>query len=219
MTQLMVSATALEIQPVLDAWGHHVNVTTAPIFIHGVHTDILITGVGTPAMIYHLTKCLQHQSYNHVVLVGIAGCLQKDIELGRLFEVTCNQFIDLGAESANGFIDVFELDLLDNNQYPYSDKCLQNSSLPKWNLDLAHAISKNTVTGNLTSINQLDSQNEILLESMEGAAFFYTCALEKAVYSEIRSISNHIEVRDKSKWDIQLAIKNLSNFILNQFKK
>jgi len=47
------------------------------------------------------------------------------------------------------------------------------------------------------------------VESMEGAAFFYACLLEGITCSQIRTISNKVEKRNKDNWNIPLAVKNL----------
>jgi futalosine hydrolase len=47
------------------------------------------------------------------------------------------------------------------------------------------------------------------LESMEGAAFFYACLAEGVPFIEIRSVSNYVAERDKSYWNIPLAIQKL----------
>jgi len=44
---------------------------------------------------------------------------------------------------------------------------------------------------------------------MEGAAFFYACLLEGITCTQIRTISNKVEKRNKDNWDIPLAVKNL----------
>ena len=49
------------------------------------------------------------------------------------------------------------------------------------------------------------------LESMEGAAFMMVCQKFNITFIQIRSISNYVEERDKEKWDLDLAIKNLNN--------
>ena len=44
---------------------------------------------------------------------------------------------------------------------------------------------------------------------MEGAAFFAGCKrLDN--FTQIRAVSNYVEKRDKSKWNISLAIENLN---------
>ena len=52
------------------------------------------------------------------------------------------------------------------------------------------------------------------VESMEGAAFFAACK-GLSNFTQIRSVSNYVEKRDKSKWQIQLAITNLNRKMLN----
>jgi futalosine hydrolase len=47
------------------------------------------------------------------------------------------------------------------------------------------------------------------LESMEGAAFFYACLSDGVPFAEIRSVSNYVAERDKSHWNVPLAIQNL----------
>ena len=48
------------------------------------------------------------------------------------------------------------------------------------------------------------------IESMEGAALHYVCLLQKVPFLQLRSISNKVGVRDKTKWKIKTAIDNLT---------
>ncbi len=54
---------------------------------------------------------------------------------------------------------------------------------------------------------------------MEGAAFHYACLQENIPFLQLRSISNYVEVRDKSKWKIQLAIKELNDTLIKYFER
>jgi futalosine hydrolase len=48
---------------------------------------------------------------------------------------------------------------------------------------------------------------------MEGATFFYICCREKIPFLALRAISNKVEPRNKSNWDIMLALNNLSEIL------
>jgi futalosine hydrolase len=48
------------------------------------------------------------------------------------------------------------------------------------------------------------------IETMEGAAFFYICSRENIPFLAVRAVSNRVEPRNKEKWNIPLAISNLS---------
>jgi futalosine hydrolase len=47
------------------------------------------------------------------------------------------------------------------------------------------------------------------IETMEGATFFYICALEKIPFLSVRAISNRVEPGNRNSWNIQLALDNL----------
>ena len=57
------------------------------------------------------------------------------------------------------------------------------------------------------------------LESMEGAAFFYSCLAAGVPFTEIRSVSNFVAERDKSHWNIPLAIQNLDKTLDHLLKE
>jgi futalosine hydrolase len=52
------------------------------------------------------------------------------------------------------------------------------------------------------------------IESMEGAACFYVCLLEKIPFLEVRSISNYVEPRNRANWNLPLAIQNLNQVLV-----
>ena len=82
------------------------------------------------------------------------------------------------------------------------------------NLPKVKAITVNTVHGNSESIKKAVRKFNPDIESMEGAAFFMACDHEKIPYVQIRSISNYVEKRNKKKWKINVAVKNMGADLL-----
>jgi futalosine hydrolase len=78
-------------------------------------------------------------------------------------------------------------------------------------LSTVNGLTNNTVSGEEKLIKRMKDRFSPDIETMEGAAFFYVCLMENVPFAEIRSISNTVEPRDKSKWDIPVAIKNMSD--------
>mgnify|MGYP001795756283 CR=1 FL=1 len=60
--------------------------------------DVLVTGVGIPATMYHLQKRLQQIDYDLVIQAGIAGSFGKEPALGETVLVQQDAFGDLGTE-------------------------------------------------------------------------------------------------------------------------
>ena len=76
------------------------------------------------------------------------------------------------------------------------------------------AITVNKVHGNEKTIQKvLIKYPNVKVESMEGAAVFYACEQEGMPCAQIRAISNYVERRNKASWQIDLAFKNLNNWL------
>jgi futalosine hydrolase len=57
------------------------------------------------------------------------------------------------------------------------------------------------------------------VESMEGAAFHYVCLHQKINFLQLRSISNYVGERDKSKWELKKSIENLNSELIKIIEK
>ena len=51
-------------------------------------------------------------------------------------------------------------------------------------------------------------------ETMEGAALHYVCLQQNLPFLQIRSISNEVGERDKSKWKIKEAVEDLNSELI-----
>lgn len=178
---------------------------------------ILITGPGSVGTVYGLTKELNRHTYDLVIQAGIAGAFSRGMALGSLWQISREIFADLGAEDPTAFLDLFDLGLLKINDPPFEGKSLPaaNSSVPVLSdLPCATGITVNKVSGKEETIQMLREKYDPQLESMEGAAFHYVCLMEKVNFIQVRSVSNYVELRDKTKWDIPLAIRELNRVLI-----
>jgi len=207
MHLLIVSATQPEIKELMEL----VQGTSASL---NGRIDILITGVGMLHTGFHLGQQLAANDYDLAINFGIAGSFRKDIKIGEVVNIVEEQVADLGAEDSGQFLNVIELGLQKPNEPPYTKGKLLNATQADnpiiKQLKKVKGISVNTVHGKQQSIEQIIHKLNPDVESMEGAAFLYSCLAKKLPCFEIRVISNYIEPRDKKNWNIPLAIKNLN---------
>ena len=178
------------------------------------HTiDLLVTGLGAVATAYNLAKALTNTPYDLVLNIGIAGSFSQKHPVGEVVVVSHECFADLGVTEECGFKTAFDMNLLSPNSKPFTAgwlSCPYPARYPiAQKLPTAKAITINTVTGTKERLNELRSAFNPDIESMEGAAFFYVCLCEEVPFLQIRSISNMVGVRDKTMWNIPLALKNL----------
>ncbi len=76
-------------------------------------------------------------------------------------------------------------------------------------LSTVTGVTVQTVSGAAKQIEELRARFSPDIETMESAAFFYVCLQEKVPFIALRAISNRVEPRDKSRWNIPLALNNL----------
>jgi len=210
MKLLITAATWNEVSPlekVLAHWEKEGRLKTHAF-------EISITGIGGVATAFHLGKILPTSNWDLVMQLGIAGSFKKEIGIGSVVNVKEERFADLGAEDGERFLDAFEIELLNENRFPFEYGKLLNKTLTGspliFDLPQVNGISVNKVHGNEMSIQNIISKYQPDVESMEGAAFFFCCKMSSIPFIEIRSISNFVEKRDKSKWNIHLAIEKLN---------
>jgi futalosine hydrolase len=197
MQILLIAATTPEIEPFI---------TTRP----GI--DVLITGVGVPSVLYHLQKRMHQIDYDFIIQAGIAGTFTDAIQPGQTVLVKQDCFADLGFEEKENYTPIFETGFADKNEPPFENGWLVNRTdhLHTGALPLVKAITVNKVSDNDLQKQQFIKQFNADIESMEGAAVHYICLQENMPFIQLRSVSNFVGERDKTKWKMKEAIENLN---------
>lgn len=175
--------------------------------------DVLITGVGTAATVYHLTNYLHHNKPSLLIQAGIAGSFDENLELGSAVIISADRFADLGVQENNEWRDVFDMQLSQSNEPPYTNGWLVNPNqqlLDSTALQQVKSITINEVTTVSNRMQQLRDKYAPTIESMEGGAFHYVCLQQNIPFIQLRTISNYIGERNKDKWQMKHAIQNLS---------
>jgi len=220
MNILVTAATMAEIQPFNDYLNQHGQTLSNNRFtFHNCQVTLLIAGIGMMHTAYSLGRYLATTRPDIAIQAGIAGCFHHNRSLGEVVIVDKEQLADLGAEDNAHFKDLFDIGLWQVDQPPFDGKWLVNTftgiaHLP--NLPKATGITVNLVSGSKPTIQRLEEKYAPDVESMEGAAFHYACLMDKIPFLQLRSISNYVEVRDKNKWNIPLAVKQLNEELIKQ---
>jgi len=173
-----------------------------------VQTDYphLVTGVGIVATAIEVSKALVERKYDLVVNAGIAGSFNRSIPLGSVVEVVKDQLSEIGAQDGCQFLSPAEIGLKVTTVVEMSAQT---------NLNSVSGITVNTVHGDDKAISQIVHRLNPSVESMEGAACMLACQNAGVPCVQLRAISNYVEKRNKSNWDIPLAIQNLNQELSN----
>ena len=203
---LLIAATSFEIQPTLDL------LEIQSIELNGHTITSLITGVGQANTTYRLTNTVIQNKYSLVIQAGIAGAFKDGPVLGEVVFVKQDAFGDLGIEEKEKFTTIFDAGFASKNDFPFTNGWLTNTQeiLAVSSLKIVKAVTVNKVSDSLLQQQQLVHHFAPQIESMEGAAMHYVCLQQKISFIQIRSVSNLVGERDKSKWAIKDAVINLN---------
>ena len=186
---------------------------------HEIQTAI--TGIGLVSTTYFLTRYIKDNRPDLVIQAGIAGCFLNN-KITEIYAVREDALADMGVLENNLFKNIFDLQLADKNDKPFTDGSLINpyqKLLALSDFEQIKAISINEITTDKKRMEWYQQKFFPVVESMEGAAFHYVCLQENIPFLQIRAISNYIGERDKSKWDINGAIYKLNEQLILLIKK
>ena len=181
------------------------------------HVPVLTTGVGAVNAAYTLTRFLEREGARAVVVCGIAGAypgalIEGGLEVGSVVCAESECYADLGADSADGFLDMQALG------FP-----LIGGAAPVYNVvpmqifpagRRARFVTVNTCSGNDDGARRLELRTGGAVESMEGAAIAHVAALFGTPAGEIRGISNRCGHRDRASWRVKEAAEAAQNALL-----
>ncbi len=210
MKILIVAATTFELQPLLDFIEQNKEQLQHEY-------EIGITGIGMMHTAFAMEKFLQQTDADMAIQVGVAGAFNTNLALGDIVRVQSEILGDLGVENRDEYLDIFETGLVVANEFPYQDGALENDFSEQIfgiNLPQAKGLTVNTVSGSEATIAKRRAIYNADIETMEGAAFHYACIVHGIPFVQIRSISNYVEPRDKSKWKMKEAIVLLNEYLI-----
>lgn len=217
MKILIVSATTFEIAPFLKYLEKKADKATFSDFQLNGHTIYpFVTGVGALNTAFGLARHKGLEEIDVAINVGVAGSFDPSLPNGEVIEVITDRFADLGVEESDGsFTDVYDLGLVQNDQFPFKKGWIRNTKNKyKSGLPTVIGLTVNKVHGEASSILKIKAKYDADVETMEGAGFLYACKMADVNCNQIRAISNQVEPRNKDNWEIEKAIDNLNETLI-----
>jgi futalosine hydrolase len=214
MRILLVAATSMELRPLVAALrrvGEHGPRLDA--YAHGQHdVDVLTTGVGMVATAAWCARTLSLSHYDLALNIGVCGSFDPALAPGCVVQVVSDRLVELGAEDGDAFLTIEQLGL----QAEW--ECINaappvNAALAR--LPAVRGITVNTVHGHDPSIAETARRFAPQVESMEGAAFMYACAICAVPFAQVRAVSNVVERRQRGAWKLAEAIERLGETVLD----
>ncbi len=212
MNILLVAATYFEAEKIISEFAF---IEKAPDFFQSKESnvDIIITGVGTPAVMFSLFTQVNFRNYDLIINIGVAGAYKNELSVGEVVNVTVDRFADLLIHDKNNLpVEAFKTSVNQKYSNILTGGKIQNTSdYPAY----FHSVKKcRAVTINYPGKYNF---NDAEIESMEGAAFMMICKHYKKCFIQIRGISNFVG-DNISNWDFKTPIQNYSDILIKFIK-
>jgi futalosine hydrolase len=216
MRILVAAVTAAEVAPLSAAAG--IDGTSAERLrrgrLAGHDIDLLVTGVGMVPTACWCANTFARGSYQFALNLGLCGAFDRALVPASVVHVTTDRFSELGAEDGDAFLTLHDLGLVPPDDPLFTNGAVINDAppdvAPLLRLSSVSGITVNTVHGREASIADAMRRFAPQVESMEGAAFMYACAIAAVPYAQVRAVSNVVERRNRAAWQIGPAIAALS---------
>ena len=195
-------------------------------------------GIGQANTAHALTSMLEYGPGGLVILAGCAGAYPgSGLKVGDVAVATQESYVQLGAQTPDGFMGLEEMGLPTLvaggdpyfGAYPFSDEfhselkvaaersrfVSSKASKARPKLHFGPFLTVSTVTGTTAAGKELFGRYGAVCENMEGAAAAQLCTMYGVPCIEVRGISNIVEDRDRSKWEVAVASRNCVELIKN----
>jgi futalosine hydrolase len=239
---LLVSATKEEISALLNISDIKSETTTdsnktiISAEIDRIGYDILITGPSVINASHALTIALERHRPKIIIQTGYAGVFKEsNLKIGDISIATEERYIHTGVESHSSYMIPADLpfELIENApgtksgvyrfNKEYTDSAyqilLENCLAKRYSIAKGTVLTVSTITATQETATHLSKAFSPLMEAMEGAASAHIAALYNLPFLEIRSGSNYVGERDKTKWNTAIATERISFAIASVIKK
>jgi len=172
------------------------------------HVHLIVTGVGMVATAARCARELARRRCDFALNVGICGSFDPTLRPGTVVHVVRDRIAELGAEDDESFLTPAEIGLPVDAAFVNADPPA-NAALR--GLREVDGITVNTVHGCDRSIAAVVARFQPQVESMEGAGFMCACIDAGVPFAQVRAVSNVVERRNRSAWQINEAIGVLTH--------
>ncbi len=212
MTRLILVSTEGELKPIVENYSVDPETGTVNLPLGDDENILAITGIGSAATLINLCKLVRAIDPEEILQLGFCGSFDPGVPLGSIFEVNKDCFADLGFDDKGQFL-------------PLNKTVSGLTSAAGWleygartNLPCKTGVTVNTTSGSIERIKMIVNEWKPDVESMEGAAAMSFCLENSIPFIQVRSVSNYVEPRDKTKWKMSLAAEKLSNWLIEYLK-
>lgn len=200
-------------------------------FLHGKTITFSHCGIGKVNAAHAATIILEKEKIDLVIHFGIAGSYTAAAAMvGDIVVAESENYAEEGIMTPDGWRSMEHTGFhVLHKGIEYFNTFNTDEKLRQLAISASKECGLRVHSGNFVTVSQCSGTAESgrimkqrfdgLCENMEGAAVAHICAIYGIPMVEIRGISNIIEDRNMSKWDIPLAVTNCNKAVSELIKR
>ncbi len=203
--------------------------------LSGRKVALLHSGIGKINAASAVTALLESRIPGAVIVIGCGGAYpESGLEVGDLALATEEVLADEGVQTPEGFVDFARLGfpLLEQGgpvmtrRFAADARLLEEArplldhaaEVAGVKLAMGPLVTVSTCSGTSQAALEMVRRTAGICENMEGAAVAQICRLYEVPFLELRGISNRVDNRDLSHWDLPLAAEVAQRALLAYLK-
>lgn len=188
---------------------------------------VAVTGIGKANTASSVTALLEAFTPRLIINTGCAGAYRgSGLQVGDIAVASAEIYGDEGVETPTGWesLETIGIPSLERkgtryfNEFPLAllpaQRAVQLGSVLGIPVRRGKFVTVSTCSGTTIRGDGLAQRFGAICENMEGAAAAHTATMYGIDCLEIRGISNMVEDRDLSRWNVSLAVEKAQRFIL-----
>lgn len=194
--------------------------------ISGVDVCLTHSGIGKAAAAAAATTLLVTYQSEALWLFGCGGAYPNSgLQIGDLILASSETFGDEGVVTPDGFKDMGEMGFaMREDAERFENSWPIDSRLNEWATQASHLrsgpfVTVSTCTGTTEKALEIEQRTDGVCENMEGAAVALACQQLSIPMLELRGISNMVEDRDTSRWDLPAGMMAAQEAVLDLLKE
>ena len=182
--------------------------------VSGREVTVCISGIGQANTAQAVTAIIERCEPDLIILAGCAGAFaESGLAVGDVAAASSETFAELGIHTTDGFIgfETTGLPIIERDGVKYY------STFPTRGIGGIKSgpfLTVASITGTRERAAELYARYGAVCENMEGGAAAQVALLYGVSFIEIRGISNIVGERDKTNWDIPLAVGNCAKTLM-----
>lgn len=233
---LVTAAIPLELRLLIRDTGAREVATDLPLTVYKGKVGktvviISLTGIGKANAAASISALIARYKPGLLINTGCAGAyMGSGLTVGDLALASVEIFGDEGVLTPEGWepFNLLDIPLLERNgkryfnMFPLSpqaaEKAVRTGESIGQPLMAGRFVTVSTCSGTSARGEELAGRFGAICENMEGAAAAQVALMYGVECLEIRGVSNLVEDRDLSRWDIRLAVERAQQFVLKHLE-